>query len=504
LRFSRHFHQNGAEIYRHACKLALEGVVSKRASAPYRPARGLGWLKSKCRERQEFVIGGYTKPSTGLPGVGALVLGYGNNGTFRYGGRVGTGFGRHQSIELKRKLEKIRQDKPPFEDIPAAARRGVAFVKPSLVCEVEFATWTRGGLVRQASFLGLREDKPASQIKRETAMSPAKATSVAADEGTAAPSRTKKPAPSAKRKHAGAASGGEAGSSKNQEFHGVRLTHPDKLLYEGQGVTKRSLAQYYVDVADDIMPHVGHRPLAIVRCPDGATGACFYQKRLSAGMPDVIKPFSVKGRSGEDTYVSIEDERGLVALVQFGVLEIHPWGASIDDVDKADRIIFDLDPDPSVAWADVIEAAKEIRERLKELALESFVKTTGGKGIHVVAPLKPAVAWDPVKRLTRILAMSMAADSPERYLAKASKAAREGKIFVDYFRNQRGSTAVAPYSTRAREGAPVATPLDWEELSERLDPAAFNVRTISQRLKTRGDPWRDIEKAPQKLPKLAD
>jgi bifunctional non-homologous end joining protein LigD len=500
LRFSRHFHQNGAEIYRHACKLALEGIVSKRASAPYRPGRGLGWLKSKCRERQEFVIGGYTKPSTGLPGVGALVLGYGNNGTFRYGGRVGTGFGRNQSIELKRKLEKIRQDKPPFEDIPSAARRGVAFVKPSLVCEIEFATWTRDGLVRQASFLGLREDKPASQIKRETVMNPAKATSASADEETAAPSRAKKPTPPKKRKRAAAASDSEPESSKNQEFHGVRLTHPDKLLYEGQGVTKRSLAQYYVDVADHIMPHVGHRPLAIVRCPDGATGACFYQKHLSAGMPDAIKPFSVKSKSGHETYVSIEDERGLVALVQFGVLEIHPWGASIDDVDKADRIIFDLDPDPSVAWADVIEAAKEIRERLKELALESFVKTTGGKGIHVVAPLKPAVAWDPAKRLTQILAMSMAADSPERYLAKASKAARKGKIFVDYLRNQRGSTAVAPYSTRARTGAPISTPLEWRELSTRVTADQYQLDNIRDRLaKMKRDPWDGFFKLRQSL-----
>jgi bifunctional non-homologous end joining protein LigD len=217
-------------------------------------------------------------------------------------------------------------------------------------------------------------------------------------------------------------------------------------------------------------------------------------------MPDAIKPFSVKSKSGHETYVSIEDERGLVALVQFGVLEIHPWGASIDDVDKADRIIFDLDPDPSVAWADVIEAAKEIRERLKELALESFVKTTGGKGIHVVAPLKPAVAWDPAKRLTQILAMSMAADSPERYLAKASKAARKGKIFVDYLRNQRGSTAVAPYSTRARTGAPISTPLEWRELSTRVTADQYQLDNIRDRLaKMKRDPWDGFFKLRQSL-----
>ena len=492
LRFSQHFDRNGAEIYRHACKLALEGVVSKQADAPYRPGRGLGWLKSKCRERQEFVIAGFTKPAKDLPGIGSLVLGYGSDGAFRYAGRVGTGFSQQQSLALRRRLERIRQDKPPFGALPAAARRGVAFVKPALVCEIEFATWTRDGLVRQASFLGLREDKPASQITREKIMARASTPS----------SRTEKkePARPTRRKPAAAATGEAARSSKEESFHGVRLTHPDKLLYKEQGITKQDLAQYYVDVADHIMPHVRRRPLAIVRCPDGASGACFYQKHLSAGMPDAIKPFSVKGKTGRETYVSIEDERGLIALVQFGVLEIHPWGASVDDVDKADRIIFDLDPDPGVAWPEVVSAAREVRERLKELELESFLKTTGGKGLHVVAPLKPAIPWEPVKRLTQVVAMSMAADNPERYLAKASKAARKGKIFVDYLRNDRGSTAVAPYSTRAREGAPISTPLEWRELSPRIKSDQFCLENIRDRLaRLKRDPWEGFFKLRQSL-----
>jgi bifunctional non-homologous end joining protein LigD len=482
LRFSQHFEQDGQEIYRHACELALEGVVSKRAQDPYRSGRSLSWLKSKCRERQEFIIGGFTKPAKGLPGVGALVLGYGSDGRFRYAGRVGTGFGRKQSVELRRSLERIRQDTPPFEGMPAAARRGVTFVEPALVCEVEFATWTRDGFVRQASFLGLREDKPASQIKREKVMARASVTPATAEE--------EKPARQNQRKRTVSRASAAPPSSEEQRFHGVRLTHPDKLLYEGQGITKRSLAQYYVDVADHIMPHVRRRPLAIVRCPDGAGGACFYQKHLSAGMPDAIKPFSVKGKSGRETYVSIEDERGLIALVQFGVLELHPWGASVDDVDKADRIIFDFDPAPGVEWPDVIRGAREVRDRLKELKLESFVKTTGGKGLHVVAPLKPAVPWDPVKRLTQAIAMSMASDSPDLYLATASKAARKGKIFVDYLRNQRGSTAVAPYSTRARAGAPISAPLEWRELTGRIKSDQYRVDNIRDRLtRLKRDPW---------------
>jgi bifunctional non-homologous end joining protein LigD len=492
LRFSQHFDQNGAEIYRHACELALEGVVSKQAGEPYQSGRGLGWLKSKCRERQEFVVAGFTKPSKDLPGIGSLVLGYGSGGTLRYAGRVGTGFSQQQSLELRRTLGRMRQVKPPFDALPASARRGVTFVKPTLVCEIEFATWTRDGLVRQASFLGLREDKPASQITRERIMARA----------STPPSKTEKEKPvrAARRKPPAAAKDEAPGSSKEQSFHGVRLTHPDKLLYEEQGITKQALAQYYVDVADAIMPHVRRRPLAIVRCPDGASGACFYQKRLSAGMPDAIKPFSVKGKSGRETYVSIDDERGLIALVQFGVLEIHPWGASVDDVDKADRIIFDLDPDPSVAWSEVVSAAEEVRERLKELKLESFLKTTGGKGLHVVAPLKPAIPWEPVKRLTQVIAMSMASDNPARYLAKASKAARKGKIFVDYLRNDRGSTAVAPYSTRAREGAPISTPLDWRELGPRIKSDQFRLENIRDRLaKLKRDPWEGFFKLRQSL-----
>ncbi|MGH6881592.1 MAG: DNA ligase D, partial [Hypericibacter sp.] len=482
LRFSQHFDQDGAEIYRRACELSLEGVVSKQAHEPYRSGRGLGWLKSKCRERQEFVIAGFTKPTKDLPEIGSLVLGYGSDGAFRYAGRVGTGFSQRQSLELRRKLERMRQDKSPFDALPAAARRGVTFVKPTLVCEIEFATWTRDGLVRQASFLGLREDKPASQITREKPMARA----------STPPSKIgkKKPARAAARKPAAGAKGQAPDSLKEESFHGVRLTHPDKLLYKEQGITKQALAQYYVDVADDIMPHVRRRPLAIVRCPDGASGACFYQKHLSAGMPDAIKPFSVKGKTGRETYVSIDDERGLIALVQFGVLEIHPWGASVDDVDKADRIIFDLDPDPGVAWPEVVSAAAEVRERLKELKLESFLKTTGGKGLHVVAPLKPMIPWEPVKRLTQVIAMSMASDNPARYLAKASKAARKGKIFIDYLRNDRGSTAVAPYSTRAREGAPISTPLDWRELGPDIKSDHFRLGNIRDRLaKLKRDPW---------------
>ncbi|MGH6644510.1 MAG: non-homologous end-joining DNA ligase, partial [Bradyrhizobium sp.] len=327
-----------------------------------------------------------------------------------------------------------------------------------------------------------REDKPASRITREKPMARA----------STPPSKIgkKKPARAAARKPAAGAKGQAPDSLKEESFHGVRLTHPDKLLYKEQGITKQALAQYYVDVADDIMPHVRRRPLAIVRCPDGASGACFYQKHLSAGMPDAIKPFSVKGKTGRETYVSIDDERGLIALVQFGVLEIHPWGASVDDVDKADRIIFDLDPDPGVAWPEVVSAAAEVRERLKELKLESFLKTTGGKGLHVVAPLKPMIPWEPVKRLTQVIAMSMASDNPARYLAKASKAARKGKIFIDYLRNDRGSTAVAPYSTRAREGAPISTPLDWRELGPDIKSDHFRLGNIRDRLaKLKRDPW---------------
>jgi bifunctional non-homologous end joining protein LigD len=282
---------------------------------------------------------------------------------------------------------------------------------------------------------------------------------------------------------------------------GVRLSNPDRILYPEQGITKGELANYYVAVAELMLPHVAFRPITMVRCPAGSETKCFYQRHAGSGVPEQLHAVPIPGF--EEPYLYISDLPGLIALVQMGVLEIHPWGVTVEHPDKADRIVFDLDPDEGLGFADVVAAAREVRQRLKTLGLESFVKTTGGKGLHVVVPVAPTAAWSDVKSFARGLSAEMAADAPEKYLTKVSKAERAGRIFIDYLRNDPTSTAVAPYSSRARPGAPVATPLRWDELGPKLDPKAFTVRTLPARLaRRRSDPWAEMLILRQTLPDL--
>lgn len=454
LRYSDHHAGQGGRLLVQACDQKLEGIVSKRGDAPYVSGRSAGWLKSKCRERQEFVIGGFTEPSEKERGVGSLLLGYWEDGKLRYAGRVGTGFNRRNGPELRRKLDKLAAKAPGFAGIPAAARRGATFVVPALVAEVEFATWTADRLVRQAAFLALRTDKPAGSIDRE------------------------KPMPVAKAK-----------KTKPANPAGIVISHPDRVLFPDQGITKQQLADYYLAMAELILPHVADRPLPALRCPEGIAGECFFQKHLMRGMHEAVKPMKVRGSEGVSDYLSIDDPAGLVALAQFGVIELHPWGCKRGAMELADRMVFDLDPDERVAWSDVVRAAREVRERLQAIGLASFLKTTGGKGLHVVVPLNPAVDWAVVKVFSQAMAAAMAARAPDRFIAKASKAARKGKIFIDYLRNQRGATSVAPYSIRARPGASVSMPIPWSALSDKLRPDQF---TMADALRKRADPWKDF------------
>jgi bifunctional non-homologous end joining protein LigD len=283
-------------------------------------------------------------------------------------------------------------------------------------------------------------------------------------------------------------------------IEGVRLSSPDKILWPDQGVTKSELADYYVAVADRMLPHVARRPVTMVRCPVGAEKKCFYQRHAASGVLPELKEVTVPGF--DEPYLYIDDVAGLVAMVQMGTLEIHPWGVTLDVLDKPDRIIFDLDPDESLGFADVIAAAHEVRERLAELKLTSFVKTTGGKGLHVVVPIEPLTPWRDAKAWAKQFSEQMAADAPERYLTRISKAERSGRIFIDYLRNDPTSTAVAPYSTRSRPGAPVAMPLEWEEVKKGLDPSAFTVATAPQRVREVADPWAEIGEVRQRLPAL--
>jgi bifunctional non-homologous end joining protein LigD len=471
LRLSEHIQADGEAMVRNACRLGLEGVISKARDRPYRSGRNGDWLKIKCTQRQEFVVCGFT-PSTALTrAVGSLVLGYYENGRLMHAGRTGTGFTATTARDVWKRLQPLRVNKAPFADVlNSLQKRDAVWVKPELVAEIEFRGWTADRHVRHAAFKGLREDKEASEIVRE-----------AAKDAEAKPPR------------AGSKGRTTSGASGEVVVAGVPLTHPDRILWEEQGITKQGLAEFYEEIADWILPHVIRRPLALVRCPSGSQKGCFFQKHSWAGLSDFILRDTVRDDDSEEEVLLVENISGVAALVQAGVLEIHPWGAPIDDVERPDRITMDLDPGEGVDWPDVIAGAREVRERLGALGLESFVKTTGGKGLHVVVPLTPKAGWEEVKSFTRNLSESMEADSPQRYISKATKKARNGLIYVDYLRNGRGATAIAAYSTRARPGAPVSVPLAWDELSPVIKPNHFTVGNLPARLeRMRKDPWAEL------------
>jgi len=458
LRYSGHFQQDGAVILRHACRLSLEGIVSKQRDAAYRGGRGKIWTKSKCAARQEFVIGGFVPSTVSRKSIGSLVLGVYDGDGLKHVGRVGTGFSAHVAEDLFRKLDRIRAPSSPFSTrLTADEARGVKYVHPELVAEVEFRAWTADGHLRHASFRGLREDKSPQEIVRETTKFTANA----------------RPA----------------------QRPSVKFTHPDRLYWPDEGVTKEGLADYYSDIWREIAPYIVNRPLALLRCPNGIAGEKFFQKHAWKGLnPNIVQVKDPK-ESGEPL-ISIKTLDGLLGLVQSAALEIHPWGATIADWEHPDMIIMDLDPGEDVPWQAVIDAAQEVRLRLSDAGLTAFVKTSGGKGLHVVAPLKPKADWASVKTFTKSIADAMAADTPKRFVSTISKSKRRGKILIDYLRNQRGATAIAAYSTRARPGAAISAPLSWDELGPGIGPAYFTIRNMPTRLAAlTSDPWKDFRKA---------
>jgi bifunctional non-homologous end joining protein LigD len=465
LRFSAHFHENGGLVLRHACRLGLEGIVAKRADSPYRSGRGKAWIKCKCSSRQEFVVAGYVPSSTSRKAIGSLVLGVYENDKLQHVGRVGTGFSHSVSEDLFQRLERIKMQASPFaQPLTAEERRQVRFVRPELAAEVEFRDWTADGHLRHASFRGLREDRHVQDIRREEP-----------------PAKSKGPA--------------------SRPSRSVKLTHPDRVYWPDAGVTKEGLANYYTDVWLHIAPFVTGRPLALLRGPEGIAGETFFQKHAWKGLNENIVLVHDPKESGGEALISISGLDGLIALVQAAVLEIHPWGSTVAAWEQPDMIIIDLDPGPDVTWDQVIAAAREVRERLSGYGLASFVKTTGGKGLHVVAPLRPKAQWPAVKKFAKKLAEAMTADSRERFVSTLPKAERHGRILVDYLRNQRGQTAVAAFSTRARPGAAVSMPLSWEELSPGIGPAYFTIANAPKRLASLpADPWEGFKDAAVPLP----
>lgn len=475
LRYSDHVTGEGDAFFEQACMLGLEGIISKRMDAPYRSARSRAWLKVKCTQHAEFVVGGFTQPSGTRTGFGSLLLGGYRDGEFRYAGRVGTGFSTRQLEELHAELSKREVRESPFVNaVPDS--RAAHWVKPEMVVEVEFTERTRDGVLRHPSFRGIREDRDASEIElaREDLIQ------------EQAPPRQTRAAPV---------------RSDEARIAGVRITHPDRVMYPEQGVTKADLARYYEDIEDWILPHIMRRPLSLVRCPKGRNEECFFQKHLGKSLSKGVPRVGFRESKGVKEYAYIENISHIVSLVQSGVLEFHPFGSRIDDIEHPDLMVFDLDPSPGVVWSAMLQTTRDLRARLGKLGLNSFLRTTGGKGLHIVVPLKPAADWGQVRNFAQAVSELHAKDDPKRLTTNMSKAKRKGRIFIDYLRNTRGATAIASYSVRAREGAPIAVPLRWDELGASQSDR-YTVGNIRRRLGAlRSDPWADFHDAEVPLDK---
>ena len=485
IRYVEHFESTGNEVWLSACKMNLEGIVSKRLDAPYVSGRHGGWTKAKCRAGNEVVLGGWT---TTAGRFRSLLAGVHRNGRLEYVGRIGTGYGEAVTGNLLPTLKKYTTDVSPFSGKDAPRKESnIHWLKPELVAEIDFAGWTATNMIRHASFKGLRRDKPASEV---------------VDERT-----TSEPTPQAE-KPAAQVMRAPAKRTGPNVVMGVTLSSPDKVMWPeaapGGAATKLDLARYYEAVGDWLLPHLRGRPCSLVRAPDGINGEQFFQRHAMSGISDLFT--LVKVRGDKAPYVQIDRVEALAAVAQIGALELHPWNCAEGDPEVAGRLVFDLDPAPEVKFSAVITAALEIRDRLEKVGLESFCKTTGGKGLHVVTPLiagEDAVAWPAAKNFAHIICAQMAHDSPTKYLDTMSKKDRVGRIFLDYLRNDRTSTAVAVLSTRARAGATISMPIHWKDVKATLKPERYNIRTGPDLLK-KSKPWTDYERSARSLTKAIE
>lgn len=453
IKFSDHITEKGNDFYAVSCEHKLEGVVSKLSDSPYRSGRNDLWVKTKCSQRQEFVIGGWTDPQGGRTGLGALLLGIYEKGKLRYAGKVGTGFSSKLLNEIKSSLKKIEQTSSPF-DVNAPKGKGIHWVKPEKICEVSFGNWTEEGILRTPVFQGMREDKGPKEIHKE-----------------------------------------KAKVLKLRE-----VSSPEKVLFKKEKITKEMVADYYEKVSKVMLPYVKDRPLSLVRCPQGSEGTCFFQKHISGKIPDSFHTFLVKEEKGEGTYLAINSASGLRELVQLNAFELHTWNCHYQDYLRPDQIVMDFDPGPGVPWKDVKEAAFELRDMLNELGLKSFVKVTGGKGLHVHIPVAPTYDWEQIKVFAQTLAIQMVAQNPKKYVANMAKNKRVKKIFIDYLRNGYGATAVVPYSLRAKPISAVALPITWTELKKIKSSDEFTLAKALKKIKSRKkDPWEGMMKLKQKI-----
>ena len=497
LHYASHVIGRGPTVAHEACVAGQEGIISKDLAAPYVQDRSGAWLKIKCVQSDEFAVIGYTQGKGARTKLGALLLAQPQGaryGAWRYGGRVGTGLDAGTISELLQRLKPVRQP-PPLDQVPERAQlRGASplWVKPEVVVEVEYRGITGEGLLRQASLKGLRTDRSVSSLR------PGARDRARASAGKARADR---------RIHQSAARVGQAADGSRSDgndsgakrIRAMKLTHPDRVLFHDPTITKRDLAAFYTDIAEFILPGLVGRPLLLMRCPDGDGGECFFQKHLSRGFPEAVR--EVLDPVEKQRWIYVDDLDGLLGLVQMSVLELHVWGSTVHDIDHADRLVIDLDPGDGVAWKTLVAAAVDVRERLAHVGLRSFVRTTGGKGLHVVTPLRPAVPWDSAHHFAQALARTLAKELPERYVDVASQSRRAHRIFVDYLRNGRGATAVASYSLRNRPGAPVAVPLEWSELKRLRSPRHYTYANLKRRLsRMSANPWEGIDTIRQSLP----
>ena len=485
LRYTSHHQGEGAEFFLKACQMKLEGVIAKRADSKYRSGRDRNWVKVKCGMRQEMVIGGFTEPAGSRTGIGALLLGvYESDGSLRYSGKVGTGFDQRTLTDLRKKLGAIQQEQSPFSNPPTGAEgRRARWVAPKLVGEVAFTEWTEEGTLRHPSFQGLRQDKQPREVVREHA-------AVNPDSDDERPDPI--PPVNAAAKASSRRSAKGHGAAENV-VAGVKISNPGKELYPEAGITKLELARYYEAVGPWIVPQLEQRPLTLVRCPNGWDKKCFFQKHIDEKASSALGRVTVQEHDGPAEYMMASSVEAVVTTLQMGALELHPSGARAENLDRPDRIVLDFDPDEKLPWADIVTAVTSMRSVVEKIGLSSFLKTTGGKGLHIVIPIEPTVIWDNVKGFSKALADTFSRTFPDRYLSHMSKAARSGKIFIDYLRNDSSATAIAAYSLRARRNAPVAMPISWDELRKDVRGEHFNVRNALTRLKRqKKDPWADL------------
>lgn len=478
-----HLTSEAARVRDKACAMGLEGIVCKRLDAPYRAGRGADWVKVKCHDREEFAVLGWTDPKGTRGGFGALYLGYRDaDGRWHGAGGVGTGFDARLLDALRTRLDGLAAEPPAGLLVSEAPPKGLHWVRPELVVEIRHAGWTGGGQVRQAAFLGLREDKPADEVVRDPP------DGLATRKLVERKTRIVQAARPSPRK------------ASTMEIAGQRLTHPDRELWPG--ISKGALARYWETMAAVALPGIAGRPLALLRCPDGISGEHFFQKHAGRGQPDTI----VEGAFDNAPYLAIEGVAGLIGCAQIAAIELHTWGSTLDDPGHPDRLVFDLDPGEEVAMAAIAEAARLLRERLEQAGLTAFCRSSGGKGLHVVVPLRPEAGWDAARAWSRAFAEALAKEFPDRFVAATRKDIRRGRILIDWLRNGLGSTAIASFSPRARDGACVAMPLAWRSVTARLDPSTYTLETVPGRVLRKSwiDPWAGFADAARPLPVKRD